>query len=265
MAVLAITQARSSGATTTALALGRCWPRPVLVVEADPAGGDLAARYGVATSPGLVDLAAAPGSHPAVLAGVVQELGGVRVVVTPVGAEATQAALDALDAGARWLETVGDDVDVIVDCGRLSLPPAPTPALIEAATAVLLVMRPTAPGVVSLRQRVMSLPSTVRDRSVAVLVGDRPYPPDEVAAVLGIPIAGVLADDPVAAAAFGSVEPDRMGRSALLRSASVLAESLVASLGAPTVAAPETDSGPARRWVQALRPARCSLSQNGAR
>ena len=51
MAVLVITQARSSGATTTALALGRCWPRPVLVVEADcePSqaaydGGEVVAR-----------------------------------------------------------------------------------------------------------------------------------------------------------------------------------------------------------------------------
>lgn len=265
MAILVVTQARSSGATTTALALGRCWPRPVLVVEADPAGGDLAARYGVATSPGLVDLAAAPGSHPAVLAAVTQELGGVRAVVAPVGPEATRAALDALGSGLGWLETGGDEVDVIVDCGRLPLPPAPMAALVEAATVLVFVTRPTAPGVVTLRHRLSALPPALRERSVAVVVGDRPYPADEVAAVLGVQVVGVLADDPVAAAAFGSVEPARMGRSALLRSACVVAEGLAAVLGDGHGSALSPGRASARQWVPSRRPAGFSLSQNGVR
>jgi hypothetical protein len=265
MGVLVVTQARSSGATTTALALGRAWARPVLVVEADPAGGDLAARYGVATSPGLVDLAAAPGSHPAALVAMAQDLGGVRAVVAPVGAEATQAALEALGPGLGWLWTAGDEVDVIVDCGRLPLPPSPLAALVEAATLLMFVTRPTAPGVVSLRHRLSSLPPGLRERSVAVVVGDRPYGADEVAAVLGIPVVGVLADDPVAAAAFGSLEPARMGRSALLRSACVVAEELAEALGDGEGSARVlSESAPTRRRLPCL-PARFSLSQNGAR
>jgi hypothetical protein len=49
------------GATTLALGLAATWPadRPVLPVEADPAGGTLAAAAGFAPEPGLVSLAAA--------------------------------------------------------------------------------------------------------------------------------------------------------------------------------------------------------------
>ena len=53
------------GVTTTALALAAAWPaavdggvRPV-VVEADAAGGDVAARLGLPHAPGLLDVAVA--------------------------------------------------------------------------------------------------------------------------------------------------------------------------------------------------------------
>ena len=55
----------SPGVTSTALALAAVWPRPVVLLEADPAGGDLAYRCNAAhggpvyASKGLVTLAAA--------------------------------------------------------------------------------------------------------------------------------------------------------------------------------------------------------------
>jgi hypothetical protein len=265
MPIITLAQVRSSGATTAAVALARSWPRPVVVIEADLAGGDLAARYGVATSPGLVDLAATPRSRPAELRSVAQNLGGVDVVAAPIAPETTRAALEALGPASAWVEAVGDGADVLVDCGRLSLPPAPVLPLVEEATVAVFLCRPTAPSVVSLRQRVASLPESVRQRSVVVVVGDRPYPADEVAATVGLPLGGVLADDPVAAAALGAAEPVRMARSALLRSATVVAEALVARCAQPTdcpSVSAEADRG---RWSAVIPRARLSFSQNGTR
>jgi len=265
MPVISLAQARSSGATTAALALARRWPRPVVVVEADPAGGDLAARYGVATSPGLVDLAAMPGTHPATLHSVAQNLGGVDVVAAPVGAEVVLGALDALGPGADWIERTEAGVDVLVDCGRLPLPPTGVPTLLEVAHLPVFLARPTAPSVVSLRQRLGSVPESIKRHAVIVLVGDRPYPADEIAATIGLPVLGVLADDPVAAAALGSAEPVRMGHSALLRSAEVLAEAMVARCARENARTLATVAESSRRWSAVTPRARFSFSQNGTR
>ena len=62
MALITLTSASGSpGVTTTAVGLALCWPRPVLLVEADPTGGSaIAAGYlrgGAAPSDSLIDLA----------------------------------------------------------------------------------------------------------------------------------------------------------------------------------------------------------------
>src|SRR5690242_12871160 len=45
--LIALTSAKGSpGVTTAALALALCWPRPVVLAELDPAGGDVLAGYG---------------------------------------------------------------------------------------------------------------------------------------------------------------------------------------------------------------------------
>ena len=112
----------SPGVTTAATALAASWPegRQVLLVEADPFGGDLAPRYAMAPTGGLSSLFAAarrtlapedvwdhvdhlPGGLP-----VLFGLGGMHQAVAnekawPVVAD----ALGALDA------------DVVVDVGRL--------------------------------------------------------------------------------------------------------------------------------------------------
>ena len=62
MSVVAIVGAKHSpGATTLAVALASAAPvdQRALVVEADPAGGDIAARAGMSLDPGLLTLAAA--------------------------------------------------------------------------------------------------------------------------------------------------------------------------------------------------------------
>jgi MinD-like ATPase involved in chromosome partitioning or flagellar assembly len=57
MSVLALASAKGApGVTTAAVALGAVWPRRVLLVEGDPAGGDLAARFHLPPEPNLVSL-----------------------------------------------------------------------------------------------------------------------------------------------------------------------------------------------------------------
>src|SRR6266702_8439110 len=100
----------SPGVTTFALALAARWPTGpgdggssagarCVVVEADPSGGDIATRFDLAGSPGLVSLAAAArrGDDPGLVWRHAQALpGGLPVVAAPPGADQARAALAAL-------------------------------------------------------------------------------------------------------------------------------------------------------------------------
>src|SRR5437763_930180 len=61
MGVVVFCTGKSAGVSTLALAVAARWPQPgaALLVEADPAGGDLAARFGLRPAPGLTSAAAA--------------------------------------------------------------------------------------------------------------------------------------------------------------------------------------------------------------
>jgi len=79
MAVICLTSASGSpGVTTTAVGLAFCWPRPVLLVEADPTGGSgILAGFLKGTTPydtGLVELALSPLSAADALREVVRPL-----------------------------------------------------------------------------------------------------------------------------------------------------------------------------------------------
>lgn len=220
---MAVAQARSSGATTTALALGLCWPRPAMLAELDPAGGVLAARFGLSPNPGLLSLAASGPNSTAAVHAHTQPLGALPAVLGPVGAEAATAALGQLlpEIAAVFADL---DQDVIADCGRFGAG-GPVAPILSAASLVVLVARPSADGVADLRHRLGMFPAAVRSRTVVVLIGSEPYPPAEVAAVLDVEVGGMLAWDPAAAdlLASGVTGGMRLGRSALWRSARSLA------------------------------------------
>src|SRR5437879_7557315 len=136
----------SPGVTTTCLALAARWPGPArpVVVECDPAGGDLLARFRLPTSPDLLSLAAAcrRGDDPSLLWQHTQRLPvGLPVVAGPIGAEQARAALRELTAGrgSGVLRRAADQPGavVIVDCGRVD-PDSPTMAIIRCADAMLM-------------------------------------------------------------------------------------------------------------------------------
>jgi hypothetical protein len=139
----------SPGVTTTALAVAAMWPLParVLMVETDPAGGDLAARFGLASEPGLVSLSAAGRRrHDAELAFAhAQPLpGGLPVITAPSGAEQASGALRLLtgEGAPLWANLAAHpDIVVLADCGRLDAS-SPAHTLLAAAGVALVVSRP---------------------------------------------------------------------------------------------------------------------------
>lgn len=140
----------SPGVTTAALALAALWPggQKVVAVEADPAGGDLAARFGIHPTPGLVSLsAAARRDHRAesVFEHAQQLPGGLWLVAAPAAAEQAASALELLagDGQPLWVNLARErEVVAVVDCGRLD-PDSHAHRIIAAADIALLVARPT--------------------------------------------------------------------------------------------------------------------------
>lgn len=232
--MIVVGSVRSSGATTLAMALAG-WLERALLVEADPDGGVLALRYGLSREPGLVSLAAARQlSAEGVFAHAQSLPGGLAAAPAPESPERVDHLLRT--TGARLGSLLGGlaGVAVVVDAGRLG-PSSPASCLVPAATATVLVARPRAEELVAGAERVAAL-AAMGAKVAMVLVGSGPYRADEVVTHLRCPVFGTIADDPAAARALvegGSGKA--VARSALARSARVLAASLVAGPSCMTV------------------------------
>ena len=236
MSLVALCSAHAApGVTTAALVLAAAWPPDrggVVVVEADPSGGVVAARFGLGDNAGLASLAVASRSTvtPDVLGGHVQELpGGLPVVVGPATPE--QAAMVLPDVTPA-LVSVSATLDVVVDAGRV-LPGSPTMGLLRAASVVLVVVRPSPDQLRPVATRVGALQRAGVHVAVC-LIGTAPYGLAEVETVLGVEVAGVLAWDPRSADALSGADTPRRGlrHMPLARSAATLAEHLAVRLTA---------------------------------
>ena len=123
MTVIALASVKGSpGVTTAALAIAARWPagRKVLLVEADPFGGDLAPRYGATVTGGLASLLAAARREltPEAVWDHVHELpGGLAVLFGLAGVRQAAANENVWPAIATALAEL--DADVVVDAGRL--------------------------------------------------------------------------------------------------------------------------------------------------
>lgn len=218
MALIAITSATGApGVTTTALGLALAWPRPVVLVDADPAGARaIPAGYlrgaELPTTRTIVDLAVSlrAGTLVEDLPATVFTLPGTSVQFLPGSLNHLQShALDSLweplAAEFKALERNGQDV--IVDVGRL-VPGGSPSKLLVAADVALIAVRSSLPALVG----ASSWAPTVRgwfERAgasanvAALLIGDsRPYGARAAAKVLQIPVAASLAWDPDTAAVY---------------------------------------------------------------
>lgn len=230
MAVVALASASGSpGVTTTALGMALLWPRPVLLVEADPTGGSaLLAGYFRGSREydvGMIELALAPSSMSDALRDVSRPIAGTQVSFVAGTRSHTQAAAlrdlwAPLAEALAELESTGQDV--IVDAGRLGLTGSPEP-LLDAADLALLVSRTTLPALSALRSwaQAMQRPALDWHQTGVLLRGEgQPYSAREIATVVNLPVVASLADDPESAAVYyrGATPPRRFERGALTRS-----------------------------------------------
>ena len=235
------------GVTSAALALAGVWPRAVVLLEADPTGGDLAYRCSsalggsVSANKGVVTLAATVrGGVPATDAVLTHSqllTGGVRLVQ---GVRSSGQARGLAGLWPRLAEAcAASEVDVILDLGRLD-PTSQTLPLAWAADTVLLVAAASLESVMHLQESLPELLSALNQRGAvpvrAVLVGPDPSAEQDCAdlddlfsqtARALLPTVA-LAHDPRALARLeGGEDPaGRLGRSLLLRRARLIAQTL---------------------------------------
>ena len=215
MAVIVMASASGSpGVTTTALGLALVWPRPVVLVDADPVGGSaLLAGYfhgTVADADAMVTLLLAhrDGRLSETLPGVLIGVPGSQVSVLPGPRSHAQAGglmelWTALMLQLQALRETGQDV--IVDIGRLGMVGSPR-SLITAADLAVLLVRSDLPALAAARQWASDWAQAAGDgtgpgAAGLVVVGPaRPYSAHEVARVLPLPVLGSVTWDPTSAA-----------------------------------------------------------------
>ncbi|MFC7306811.1 hypothetical protein ACFQVC_21585 [Streptomyces monticola] len=182
----------SPGVTSSTLLTAAVWPASVdrgvrpIVIEADAAGGDLAARFSYSYTPGLLDLAASARlPQPEPLASTAQELPcGVRTVISPADTDQCTEAV-RLVAGYRAAVLRGDPDyrdTVLVDTGQLSGESVP---LVAAADELVVVSRGGADALAHVFTRREQLNELASSWTLAV-VGGCPYPREEIAATLDV-------------------------------------------------------------------------------
>jgi hypothetical protein len=242
MAVIALTCASGSpGVTSTALGMALLWPRPVLLVEADPTGGSgLLAGYFRGTleyAGGLIELALTSSTIHDALAEVSQRIEGTRASFvagtrSPAQAAALRGLWQPLSEELADLESTGQDV--IVDAGRLGLVGSPEP-LLAGADLTLIVARSNLPALSAVRPWADSVRRGTVDwnQTGVLIVGEgQPYQAREVSRVLNLPVVATLADDAGSAAVFscGTTPPRKFQTAPLARSLNAAIASIHAAV-----------------------------------
>lgn len=249
MALIVLTSASGSpGVTTTAVALALAWPRPVVLVEADPTGGSpvLAGyfRGTVAPARGLIDLALAHRDDhvDAALPGTLLPIPGHEAWLLPgirghLQARSLAPVWEPLSHSFKALERTGQDV--IADAGRLGLTGSPEP-LIHGADLTLLTLRTDLVSLSAAKAWAQTLREDFEAAGVTgnlgvLLVGEgRPYAASDVCRVMDLPVVASIAWDPAAAAVFshGTNPPHRFDGSPLVRSLRAARVAIEASVAA---------------------------------
>jgi hypothetical protein len=238
MALFALVSAGGSpGVTTSALALALGWPSQVILAECDPSGGDILAGLFAGHVPatrGLLNLAFDAGrSADAAARGLWPQLielddAHQRMLLAGIS-DPRQGAGLALAWPALATAFSSLPADVIADCGRLDAGEGPL-SVLAAASAVVLVMRPSLRQVARARPRIEMLGQLLGglQRVTLLLAGEGIHAPREVSKALGVPVTGTLPFDRKTASVLSDGAGGRRGLTArpLLRAAAVTGRAL---------------------------------------
>ncbi|NAZ83735.1 hypothetical protein GTR02_18130 [Kineococcus sp. R8] len=254
MALVSVVSAKGSpGTTTTAMLTAALWPRPVLLLDADPAGGDVAVRWPAEHGGpldgdrGLLPLLtqARRGLTPQQLLQQAQRAaGGTPVVCGLAAPEQADAAASLWPAVAVAADALtgpsGEAVDVVVDAGRVTARSVHLPLLRTSAVVVLL-LRADVSGVLHARERLRSLGDALRRADglrprvgVVVVEGARGSDGDQAADAVRaeadwVEDLGRLPLDPSGARVFAGALHPRPERTALVRAGRPLVATLAAA------------------------------------
>ena len=282
MALIAIASDKGApGVTTAALALAAVWPRPVLLAECDPAGGDLVYRFPAADGGrldprrGVLSLAvvARRGMQPQQVWEHTQKLhGGLDVLAGVTNAE-QGAGLSLLWGPIGKILAALPQADVIADCGRLGAD-GPLYDLLAEATTVVLVTRVHVADVIRLRDRAAAFAAAAASRGrrgfgvgVVVVADHKKFRAalgevQQVLAQANAPatVLGGIADDVKGAGLLAGEWGGNLDRTLLIKTAREVAQHLLVglppippippiaspSIASPASASPASDAGPAR-------------------
>ena len=256
------------GVTTASVALAAVWPRPVLLAECDPAGGDLVYRLPAADGGrldprrGLLSLAVAArrGLQPHQVWEHAQKLRGGLDILAGVGGAEQGAGLELLWGSVGRILAAVPQADVIADCGRVGVD-GPVYDLLAQASAVILLTRVSLGEVIRLRDRVSVLATALQRRGrppgridVVVITDYKNFGAAiaEVGEALrqgGAPgrVAGGLAYEPKSANQLRGEWSGKLDKSMFIRTARAIAGDLASALPGP--------SSGTRRAASASRPA----------
>ncbi len=249
MAILLLTSASGApGVTTLGVGLALCWPRSVLLVDADPGAHQaVLAGYLAGTSAegkGLLRVAEAHRDRRSLREVVIDQAvplttdDGASRLFLPGFARPSSAGLFSgvwPDLTEALVDLDDQGFDVIVDAGRLSHSGLPTP-LVERADLTALVLRSDLRSIVSARVHLLALrehprlQASARSLGLALVGGGQPYSAREIGKSLGFPVIAELADDPATARHLsdGAPRSRKFDASALARSLHTTASQLAA-------------------------------------
>ncbi len=217
----------SPGATTVALAAAAVTGG--IGLEADPAGGDVECWAGPRGELGLIRLAGAL-RHSSAPDGLLAEQAlevwpGVRAVLAPAGGDQAESTLVAI--GQRLVPVLRAETGwVVVDGGRWARS-QPTAGRLAGCDVIAVVLSATLTAAAHARRLVAALRETFDVPVVAVLVGDRGYPPAEIASVLDVVVVGVVPWDRRGVESLAGSGASRLWtRSALARGVRTIADQL---------------------------------------
>lgn len=233
------------GATTLALAmtcaLAHAHGNDAALIEADPAGGDLAALLGLPIEPGMVSLAAACRHHstsPDLRAhGQSLPAGGWALLGST---DPTQAAPTVVTLVSRLRNALGQAArDAVIDGGRW-MPSTPISPLVREATATVVCLTSSVSAIEAVRVRAGDLWESTGGRVGLVVVGPDRYGAEQIEGCTGLPVAGAVPWDERAYSGLFGAAKTRVERSPLVRAA----RSIVDRLDATTTASPRQPSVP---------------------